>query len=196
MELIGLYLAGCALLVVAGAAKAVRPGDTARALATSVPLSVRALGGLVRGGAAVEAVLGAVALMFPRPLSASAVALSFAVFAVFVAWARVRGGAIASCGCFGTPDTPATALHVVVNVVLCLSAVGVAVGVAAGTGGGPAARAPTGSIASILSHQPLHGVPLVLASAAAAWLTFLAITGLARLQAARQLTAISFRDEK
>ena len=43
------------------------------------------------------------------------VAGSFAGFAVVVAFARHRGGAIASCGCFGTPDTPATLVHVAVN---------------------------------------------------------------------------------
>ncbi len=35
-----------------------------------------------------------------------------------VAYARSRGGALASCGCFGTPDTPATLLHVVVDLVV------------------------------------------------------------------------------
>ena len=109
-------------------------------------------------------------------------ALSYAVFAVFVAYARARGGAIASCGCFGTPDTPATGIHVVVNLVLCLSAVSVA------------AAGPAGSIVSILARQPWHGIPLVVASAAGAWLTFLAVSVLAELQAAA-LTAISFRAE-
>jgi hypothetical protein len=37
---------------------------------------------------------------------------------------------------------------------------------------------------------------LVVASAAGAWLTFLAVSVLAELQAARRLTAISFRTER
>ncbi len=184
MELIGLYLAGCALLVVAGTAKALRPGDTTRALATLVPVPERVLGRVVRAGAVTEAALGIFALAFPRPLPAAGVALSFAVFAVFVTWARSVGGAIASCGCFGTPDTPATGLHVLINVVLCVSAVSVAAG------------APTGSIVSFLGHEPFHGIPLVMASAIAAWLAFLTIAVAARLQAARRLTAVSFRDDR
>ena len=39
---------------------------------------------------------------------AGLVAVSYGAFAAFVAWLRVRHGALASCGCLGTPDTPAT----------------------------------------------------------------------------------------
>jgi hypothetical protein len=183
MELIGLYLVACALLVVAGTAKAYRPSETAHALAPLIPLDEALVRRTVRVGAVVEAALGVAAIVYPHTLLAAAVALSYGAFAAFVAYARARGGAIASCGCFGTPDTPATGTHVVVNLVLCVSAISVAV------------ASPTGSIISILSRQPLHGVPLVVASAAAAWLTFLAVSVLADLQAARRLTAISFRTE-
>jgi hypothetical protein len=183
MELIGLYLVACFLLMAAGSAKAVRPDDTARALSAVVPMSVGSLRRLVRVGSVGEAVLGLAALATPRPALAAAVGVSYASFAVFVAIARRRGGAIASCGCFGTPDTPATGLHVVVNVVLAASAAGVA---AAGTGG---------SIVSILAAQPGHGVPLVVASAVGAWLTYLAVSVLASVRAARRLTGITFRTE-
>ncbi len=73
-----------------------------------------------------EAVLGITALVLPRPWWAGLVALSYVVFAGFVAYARSTGGAIASCGCFGTPDTPATLVHVVIDGVLALSAAAVA----------------------------------------------------------------------
>jgi hypothetical protein len=184
MELIGLYLVACALLVVAGTAKAFRPGETAHALAPLVPVDEALVRRTVRVAAVGEAALGVVAIGYPHTLLAAGVGLSYAVFAVFVAYARARGGAIASCGCFGTPDTPATGIHIVVNLVLCLSAISVA------------AAGPDGSILSILSHQPWHGLPLVVASAAGAWLTFLAVSVLAELQAARRLTAISFRTER
>ena len=94
MALIGLYLVATALLVVAGVAKAARPDDTARALSEllgagrAVPL--RVLRGTVRVGAAAEAVLGLVALLFPRTLPAVGVSLSYLGFAAVVVLARWR----------------------------------------------------------------------------------------------------------
>ena len=181
VQLIGLYLVACALLVVAGVVKAIRPDDTARALAVVVPVPVRHLHWIIRFGSIIEAALGMVALLVPRTMTAGLVAVSYLVFAGAVAFARSKGGAIASCGCFGTPDTPATVLHVVINGGLAISAVVVAL------------VGPTGSIASILSAQPLHGIPLVAASALCGWFTYLAITAMSRLDAARRLLGISFR---
>jgi hypothetical protein len=122
-----------------------------------------------------------VALGYPRTVTAGLVALSYAAFAAFVLAARAKGGPIATCGCFGTPDTPATLLHVVINLGLALSAIAVAV------------AAPSGTIVSLLSTQPLHGVPLLLVSALCVWLTFLAISVLGALQAARRLVGVDFR---
>jgi Methylamine utilisation protein MauE len=180
VELIGLYLVACGLLVVAGVAKALRPDDTARAMAAALPLRTRTARRLVRVGSVAEAALGITALVLPRPWWAALVALSYAVFAGFVAYARSTGGAIASCGCFGTPDTPATLVHAVVNVVLALSAVALAV------------SAPEGTVVTVLAHQPGHGVPLVAVSALAGWLAYLAISVLAGLQAARALAGVTF----
>lgn len=182
MELIGPYLAACGLLVVAGVAKAIRPEDTARALGTSlaVRMSRRRLTTAVRIGSGAEGLLGVVALAFPRPVPAALVALSYAAFAVFVAYARARGGAIASCGCFGTPDTPATWAHVVVDSALAVSAATVAW------------AASTGNVWTLLSRQPVHGLPLVIASALAGWLAYLVMAVLASLKAARSLVGISF----
>jgi hypothetical protein len=181
VELIGLYLAGCGLLVAAGTAKAIRPDDTARGLAAMVPLGLQPLRRLVRAGALAEAALGVTALALPRSWSAGLVALSFTAFAVFVAYARRAGDALASCGCFGTPDTPATLTHVTVNAALAVAAALVAW------------TAPSGSLISILSHQPLHGVPLVAVSALGAWLAYLVVSVLAALQAARTLTGVTHR---
>ena len=184
MELIALYLVACILLVAAGTAKAVHPTDTARALATFMSQPLVRIRPIVRFGSVAEATLGCIAILVPRPGPAGLVALSFAGFAVVIASARHKGGAISSCGCFGTPDTPATMLHVVVNIGLALAAASVAV------------AGPTGSIVSILARQPGHGLPLVVASAVCAWLTYLAISVLAELQAVRRLTAVEFRSEQ
>lgn len=173
---LGPYLAGCLLLVAAGIAKARRPADTARALGALLP----ALGGpggarAVRAAASSEAALGLAALVLPVPLLAGAIAASYLAFAGFVAYAREKGGVLATCGCFGELDTPPTRLHVAVDLMFCAAAAGAA------------ATAHAGTVTGILSHQPLDGVPMLLASAATAVLAFAALSGLARVQAARGL---------
>jgi hypothetical protein len=173
VELIGPYLAASALLVLAGSAKTLAPADTARALGHLVGLPARLLRAAVRAGAIAETGVGLAALIFPRTATAALVAASYGGFAVYVGYARSRGGPLATCGCFGTPDTPATRLHVVLDLGFCASAVAVAV------------AAPLGSIASILGTQPWRGVPLVLASGAGAWLAVLALSSFAKLHAAR-----------
>lgn len=179
MELIGLYLVAAGLLCVAGLAKARRPDDTARALAPLLPGSppLRAMRWTVRLAALAEATLGAVAIVFPRPATAALVALSYLCFFGLVAEARRRGGPLATCGCFGRPDTPPTALHLVMDFALGVVAVIVA------------ASAPRhGTLAMQLTHQPWAGVPLLFVSAVGLWLTALALSALAALAGARRLT--------
>jgi hypothetical protein len=177
VELIGLYLIGSALLLLAGAAKAFRPGDTALAMAQVLPGQFR-LQGLVRIGAAAEAVVGLVAFVLPRPLPAALVCASYLAFAVYVAYVRHRHGPLATCGCFGKTDTPATLLHVIVNLVLAAAAGGVAV-------------RTTGSstLHSVLTVQPWAGLPLLLASAVGLWLTYQALVLLPSLGTARRSVA-------
>jgi hypothetical protein len=178
MELMGLYLIAAGLLVVAGTAKAARPNDTARAMVALLPSppSLRLLRYVVRVGALAEAALGAVALAFPRPATAALVALSYFCFFGVVAYARRRGGPLATCGCFGRPDTPPTALHLVIDVVLAAAATAVAVG------------APSqGTLVTQLAHQPWAGFPLLFVSAVGLWLTAQALSALAALTAARRL---------
>ncbi len=178
MELIGLYLIAAGLLVVAGVAKAAQPGDTARAMAALLPRSPspRLLGWVVRAGALAEAALGAVALAFPRPITALLVALSYLCFFGVVAYARWRGGPLATCGCFGRPDTPPTFLHMVLDLALAAAAAVVALG------------APShGTLVTQLAHQPWAGFPLLFVSAVGLWLTALALSALAALTAARRL---------
>jgi hypothetical protein len=183
VELIGPYLIGCVLLVTAGVMKAVRPDDTARALASFLPgrlarLPFGRLQWALRIVAGLEAGLGLVGLVFPGPVVAGLVAASYLAFAVVVAYARSKGGALASCGCFGTPDTPATLLHVVLDLVLAVSGLVVALNV------------PTsGSIVNVVAHEPLHGLPMVVVSGVGAWLTYLTLSVLGALQAARLAVA-------
>ena len=143
MELIGLFLVASALLVVAGIAKAIRPGDTAGALAAlaSQPLVSR-WRTVVR--------IGAIVL------------------------ARRRGSPLATCGCFGRPDTPPTLVHLVLNVLFLAAAVAVAL------------TAPAGAtLGSALAAEPGAGIPLVFVSAVGVWLSVLAMSALGRLQGAR-----------
>jgi hypothetical protein len=160
--------------------KAWRPDETARALVPLVParfdahVGFRQLRTIVRGVAMVEGCLGVAAGVLPRVTLAGLVAASYLVFAGFVVFARSRGGALASCGCFGTPDTPATLFHVAVNLILGVAASVVATATSSGA-----------TLSSVLNHQPMHGAPLVLLVAVATWLTYLTLSVLAKVQAAR-----------
>lgn len=197
MELIGPYLASCALLVLAGVAKAVRPGDTARAIAgLPVPIArvgarqegidarrLRLLRSAVRVAAVAEAALGVVSIVEIGLITAALVAFSYVLFALFVLYARSAGGAVASCGCFGTPDTPATMTHAVINAGFAASAVVVAATAA------PSASSSR-SIISLLAGQPMDGVPLVVAAAVTAWLAYLALSVLGTLHAVRRQAGI------
>ncbi len=181
MELIGLYLVAAGLLFVAGVAKARHPDDTARALTALAPRGRAALPlgpvrQLVRAGALAEAALGLAALLVPRPVTAALVALSYAAFGAVVASARWRGGPLATCGCFGRPDTPPTTVHLVLNLVLAGAAAVVAV-----------TAPPHGTLVSELARQPWAGFPLLFVSAVGLWLSLLALSALAALEGARRL---------
>jgi hypothetical protein len=182
VELIGLFLIASGLLVLAGLAKALRPDDTARALLELVPqritphVSLRSARAVVRVGAMVETAIGVWALVLPRPVSAALVALSYALFTLVVFYARLHGGALSTCGCFGRPDTPATWFHVAVNALLAVAAVTVALQTTSGA-----------TIHTLLSHQPWAGFPLFFVSVVGLYLTYLALSPLATLEGARRL---------
>lgn len=117
------WLATCAVLAIAGTAKLLRPDPTAGALrAARLPSSRTA----VRGLGAFEVALGTAAAVTGAAVLALAVAACYLGFAAFVGNALRRAGMLQSCGCFGTPDVPATGLHVAVNVVAAAVAVGAA----------------------------------------------------------------------
>jgi energy-converting hydrogenase Eha subunit C len=171
--MIGPYLIACGLLVLAGLSKAARPGNTVRALAQVFPYP-RLVAAVVPILAVGELTLGAAAIVWPIPVFAAAVSASYVGFAGFVVVIRLRHGALSSCGCFGTPDTPATWLHVVINVFLAASSAVIAL------------DEPVGNIVTVLRSQPLHGIPLLLAVGVGMWLVVLAFSSLAQLTAVRR----------
>ncbi|GAB3676493.1 MauE/DoxX family redox-associated membrane protein [Angustibacter aerolatus] len=115
----GPFLAAAALLVLAGAPKVVAPSSLVTALRSAGlpagPSAVRVL-------AAGEVAVGVLALLRPGRLSAVLVALAYLAFTGFVALALRRGGVLASCGCFGKPDTPPTRSHLLVTALLAVAA--------------------------------------------------------------------------
>jgi hypothetical protein len=167
-----LYFVACGLLAAAGGIKVFRAHDSALALVRLWPavglrraaLSVRLLAGL-------EAVLGVVGIVYPSAVGAGLVAASYVGFVAVVSYVRARGGPLATCGCFGTPDTPPTLTHALIDAVL---AAGAALYAAAGTGGW---------LVTVLRHQYFRGVPLLCAAVLCGWLAFLAMVWLPRLQA-------------
>ena len=106
--LTGPFLAAGGLLVVAGLPKLRDPLPLVRALRTT---GLPASGLLVRLLALAEVALGVTAVVAPGRGTAALVAVAYAGFTAFVALAVRRGGVLASCGCFGRPDTPPTRAH-------------------------------------------------------------------------------------
>ena len=157
------YLCAAAVVALAGGAKAARPADTARALRQlgwpGTPALVRLLG-------VAEVVVGVSAAATGARLPAALLAVSYAGFAVFVATALARGGAVSSCGCFGRPDTPPTRSHLAVVSSLALVCTAVAI-------------RPSAGLAALHGARGL----LVLAMAGlATWFAVLSMTLLPRLR--------------
>ncbi|CAN5251381.1 hypothetical protein BH18ACT5_BH18ACT5_07960 [soil metagenome] len=139
----GWFFVTAALLAVSGIRKVVDPAPTSGAL-RAAGLPHRST--LVLGLGVFEVGVGASNLLVSNSVLVWAQAALYAAFAVFVLWALRQRIPIASCGCFGKPDTPPTRLHVVVNV-------------AALVGASVHALTETPSLASVLGSQPLVGVP-------------------------------------
>ena len=158
----GPYLAATVLLGAAGAAKLARPADTANALRVA---RLPSRPGVVRAGAAGEVALALAALLWPGPVTGALVAAAYAAFAGFVTLALRRGWPLASCGCFGRPDTPPTAAHAALD-----AGAAVAAGWWAAAWSGQAAGS---HLWQVFVHQPWHGAPLMILT--------LAVTGLAYL---------------
>jgi Ca2+/Na+ antiporter len=156
------------LLVVAGSAKIARPAGTGAALRlVRVPADAR----VVRALGAGEVTLGVVVLAFGGAVPATLLALVYAGFAVFAERQRRRGGA---CGCFGTTTTPATALHVGLNVTAAVIAA-------------VAAVAPGASLPALVIADPPQGLLMALVLAVATGVLRLLLTAVPDLQAALAL---------
>lgn len=109
----GPFLAISLLLAVAGIMKVYRPVYTTGALrAAGVPVG----DGLVRMLGVAEVVVGVGAVITGATQWAIGVGLFYLGFTVFVLVALRSGAPIASCGCFGSPDTPPGVGHVAVDV--------------------------------------------------------------------------------
>lgn len=167
--LLGPYVVMSLLVVVAGAVKLVRPGDTARALRSA---GVGHPSATVRLAAVVELLVGSSVTVVPFRLAATAVAGTYALFTVVVVLARRNGLALGTCGCFGEPDTPPTVVHAVLTGAGSLFAAGLALA-------DPHARLPSLRWLS----SPL-GVVWIVALGATCYLAYLALSALARLQGA------------
>lgn len=160
--LAGPFSAAALLLAVGGAPKLLRPASTAGALASlRLPSSLT----LVRVLGMAEVAIAVMALLTSSRVAAALLAAAYAGFAGFVTVALARPGLVRSCGCFGRPDTPPTAAHLLVN----LAAAGVAAAVAVNGGG-----------RLELAGSPLSGLPLVVLTLACAWFGYLALALLPR----------------
>ncbi|HEY6531467.1 MAG TPA: MauE/DoxX family redox-associated membrane protein [Acidimicrobiales bacterium] len=161
------------VLTVGGIAKLSGPEATVpmlRALGLPArPLVARLLGAL-------EVVVGVAALLLGGRILAIAVAVLFAAFTVAVLRLRA-GGETVSCGCFGRSSAPPTLVHAAVDGAAVVIAVAAAVADAPG-------------LLDLRSDTPGAGVPLLVLTALAVWLTVAVLTVLPEtLVAARRVPA-------
>ncbi len=166
--LAGPAIAAAVLLVVGGASKVVRPGNTTNAIK-----ALRLPGGpaVVRLLATAEMGIGVAAVAAGGQLAWLLVAASYLGFAGFVLLAMSREGPASSCGCFGAPGTLPTTAHVLIT--LAASAIAFA------TAFGPA----RGPLLDTLRDQPLLGLPFVVLTGCCVWFAYAALAVLPRAAA-------------
>lgn len=153
----------CGVLAVAGIAKMISPRPTRQAMAL-IGLPIPALG--VRAMGLAEVALAVATVVFGGTILVALVGALHVGFAlVVVALLRRPGGA--SCGCFGSLDTPISRGHLVANLVSAAVAFA-------------ALDAP--GIASVLADQPGGGVAYLLLIATGAASAVAALTLLPRLR--------------
>ena len=122
----GPFLAACAVLAFAGAAKVVHPSGTRAAVSA---LGLPASAGPVRGLGVIE-IAAAAAGIANGSWAAIAVAVVYAALAVAAAGLLVRSPGT-NCGCLGVSDAPVSVAHVVVDGAAAVAAL------LAATGGSP-----------------------------------------------------------
>jgi len=172
----GPFFAAAGLLGVAGAAKVARPSSTVRALrAAALPGTAtgEGLGAPVAGRllGVVEVAVAVAALALGGRATAGLVAATYAGFALFTARLLRTAGAGADCGCFGAETSPASSIHIVVNLVIAAIA-------------GLAVAWPTRPLAGVLGDQPLAGLPFLGVTVVSGWLLFAFLTVVPDLRAA------------
>ncbi|HVE73546.1 MAG TPA: MauE/DoxX family redox-associated membrane protein [Mycobacteriales bacterium] len=117
------YIVAALLLIVAGGQKLRDPRPLVRVLhVLGLPLPPLA----VQGFALLEIVIGVGALAWRSPVSAAALASSYAVFTGFTLVALSPRNPLTTCGCFGG-DTPPSRTHAVLTFLGCAAAIAVAV---------------------------------------------------------------------
>lgn len=168
--LAGILFAAALVLGVAGVAKVVSPDGTRVALRTAGLPSGRWLARLL---GAVEVVFAVVALVVAGQTGALLVALAYLGFAGFSALLLTRSRGQASCGCFGGTDSPVTAIHVVLNVII---AAAVAATIAS----------PVPDVAATAADTPGAGLPFAILVVLLAWVLQVAFTTLPALQGAER----------
>jgi len=147
-----------AVLVAAGAIKLKKPLPVTGALAlVKLPRSTR----LAKALGTIEIAIGVAALLGDPRETYSVLAAAYVFFAAFTAWAIYTDQPLASCGCFGDPDTPAMPSH------LLLTVIAAAVAASAAAGGSPALR-------TLLTTYGWNVLPLTLFFAVAIYLAYLA----------------------
>ncbi len=112
------------VLVVSGLQKLVAPAPAARALRDAglpLPRRLGVVPGVVVGAG--EAATGLAAIAVPAAWAPAWLAVAYLALAGFVVL-LLRRGDVASCGCFGSADTPPTRAHVVANAAAALVAAG------------------------------------------------------------------------
>ena len=113
-----LYAASILLLLISGAAKVARPRATAQALVDLLPVGRWVLRAQV--WRRVARAVGIVEIVVAASGQPGLVAVVYALFGVVVAL-QLRAGSTGSCGCVGG-DSPATPLHLVLNIAFAGSA--------------------------------------------------------------------------
>ena len=164
---VALHAAAAVLLLIAGAAKLVRPQPTVE-LVTDLGLPAPRAAIMALG--LFEVSVAVVALAFDDVGPAVAVGGLYVVFGVVVVRSLSLGAT--SCGCFGRAETPPSWLHVVGNFGFAIASF-----VAAS-----ADRSPV----DVMGDQPASGAPFVLLVGVIAGLAMVGFTALPEALAARR----------
>lgn len=158
-----LYASAAVLLVIAGAAKVIRPTTTAALIEVfgAFPRGSAAGTRLARALGLAEITLGIAALLSDVAALRVVVGVLYVVFATAM-WRAISVGA-ESCGCFGRVDVPPTWLHVFGNLTLAVCSFGAVAG-----------RSPL----EVMEDQPAAGVGFVAAVGVLAGLELVVFTAL------------------